>query len=191
RELSLGLELYACAVLALHARGLRATPLEASPALVLPALVIPPVFYVLVGLVSVRPLSIRSVLGAAATMCGVHAVLVVATGALFMIPDLLNYGAAVAFALWGSPAVTLLQLTAAPLVFARLQPRRTALSSCRPRLPARRSRRRRQPRWSYRRRRPSSRPSWERRRRAARFPRRRSRSRAPRPRSARSTGRSR
>ena len=121
-ELSLGLELYACAVLALHARGLRATPLEASPALVLPALVIPPVFYVLVGLVSVRPLSIRSVLGAAATMCGVHAVLVVATGALFMIPDLLNYGAAVAFALWGSPAVTLLQLTAAPLVFARLKP---------------------------------------------------------------------
>ncbi len=121
-ELSLGLELYACEVLALHARGLRATPLEASPALVLPALVIPPVFYVLVGLVSVRPLSIRSVLGAAATMCGVHAVLVVATGALFMIPDLLNYGAAVAFALWGSPAVTLLQLTAAPLVFARLKP---------------------------------------------------------------------
>ena len=37
-ELSLGLELYACAVLALHARGLRATPLEASAALVLPAL---------------------------------------------------------------------------------------------------------------------------------------------------------
>src|SRR5206468_12742161 len=95
---------------------------EASPALVLPALVIPPVFYVLVGLVSVRPLSIRSVLGAAATMCGVHAVLVVATGALFMIPDLLNYGAAVAFALWGSPAVTLLQLTATPLVFAHLRP---------------------------------------------------------------------
>ena len=62
-ELSLGLELYACAVLALHARGLRATPLEASPALVLPALVIPPVFYVLVGLVSVRPLSVLSVLG--------------------------------------------------------------------------------------------------------------------------------
>jgi len=27
-ELSLGLELYACAVLALHARGLRATPLR-------------------------------------------------------------------------------------------------------------------------------------------------------------------
>src|SRR5437867_1422491 len=121
-ELSLGLELYACAVLALHARGLRATPLEASPALVLPALVIPPVFYVLVGLVSVRPHSIRSVLGAAAMMCGVHALLVMATGALFMIPDLLGYGAAVAFALWGSPAVTLLQLTAAPLVFVRLRP---------------------------------------------------------------------
>ncbi len=121
-ELSLGLELYACAVLALHARGLRATPLEASPALVLPALVIPPVFYVLVGLVSLRPLSIRSVLSAAAAMCGLHALLVMATGALFMMPDLLNYGAAVAFALWGSPAVTLLQLTAAPLVFARLRP---------------------------------------------------------------------
>src|SRR5262245_20672730 len=121
-ELLLGLELYACGVLALHARGLRATPLEASPALVLPALVIPPVFYVLVGLVSVRPLSIRSVLGSAAVMCGVHALLVVATGALFMIPDLLSYGAAVAFALWGSPAVTLLQLTAAPLVFARVRP---------------------------------------------------------------------
>ena len=121
-ELSLGLELYACAVLALHARGLRATPLEASPALVLPALVIPPVFYVLVGLVSLRPLSIRSVLSAAAAMCGVHALLVMATGALFMMPDFLNYGGAVAFALWGSPAVTLLQLTAAPLVFARLRP---------------------------------------------------------------------
>jgi len=121
-ELSLGLELYACAVLALHARGLRATPLEASPALVLPALVIPPVFYVLVGLVGIRPLSILSVAGAAGTMCGLHALLVVATGALFMMPDLLDYGAAVAFALWGSPAVTLLQLTAAPLVFARLKP---------------------------------------------------------------------
>jgi hypothetical protein len=121
-ELSLGLELYACAVLALHARGLRATPLEASPALVLPALVIPPVFYVLVGLVSMRPLSILSVLGSAAAMCGLHALLVLATGALFMIPDLLDYGAAVAFALWGSPAVTLLQLTAAPLIFARLRP---------------------------------------------------------------------
>jgi hypothetical protein len=121
-ELALGLELYACAVLALHARGLRATPLEASPALVLPALVIPPVFYVLVGLVSLRPLSTLSILGAAAAMCGLHALLVVATGALFMISDLLDYGAAVAFALWGSPAVTLLQLTAAPLVFARLKP---------------------------------------------------------------------
>jgi hypothetical protein len=121
-ELALGLELYACAVLALHARGLRATPLEASLALVLPALVIPPVFYVLVGLVSMRPLSTLSILGAAAAMCGLHALLVVATGALFMIPDLLDYGAAVAFALWGSPAVTLLQLTAAPLVFARLKP---------------------------------------------------------------------
>ncbi len=144
-ELSLGLELYACAVLALHARGLRATPLEASPALVLPALVIPPIFYVLVGLVSVRPLSIRSVLGAASAMCGLHALLVVATGALFMIPDVLDYGAAVAFALWGSPAVTLLQLTAAPLVFARLKPllspraareARVALAQRRPEAPA-------------------------------------------------------
>jgi hypothetical protein len=121
-ELGLGLELYACAVLALHARGLRATPLEASPALVLPALVIPPVFYVLVGLVSMRPLAVVSVLRAAAAMCGLHALLVLGTGALFMIPDLLGYGSAVAFALWGSPAVTLLQLTAAPLIFARLRP---------------------------------------------------------------------
>ena len=121
-ELSLGLELYACAVLALHARGLRATPLEASLALVLPALVIPPVFYVLVALVIVRPLALVPLIGAAAVMCGLHGLLVVATGALFMIPDLLDYGAAVAFALWGSPAVTLLQLTATPLVFARLRP---------------------------------------------------------------------
>ena len=121
-ELSLGLELYACAVLALHARGLRATPLEASPALVLPALVIPPVFYVLVALVIVRPLALKPLIVAATTMCGLHGVLVAATGALFMIPDLVEYGAAVAFALWGSPAVTLLQLTAAPLAFARLRP---------------------------------------------------------------------
>ena len=121
-ELSLGLELYACAVLALHARGLRATPLEASLALVLPALVIPPVFYVLVALVIVRPLALVPLIGAAAAMCGLHGFLVAATGALFMIPDLLDYGAAVAFALWGSPAVTLLQLTATPLVFARLRP---------------------------------------------------------------------
>ena len=121
-ELSLGLELYACAVLALHARGLRATPLDASLALVLPALVIPPVFYVLVALVIVRPLALVPLIGAAAVMCGLHGSLVAATGALFMIPDLLDYGAAVAFALWGSPAVTLLQLTATPLVFARLRP---------------------------------------------------------------------
>jgi hypothetical protein len=121
-ELSLGLELYACAVLALHARGLRATPLEASLALVLPALVIPPVFYVLVALVIVRPLALVPLIGAVAVMCGLHGFLVAATGALFMIPDLLGYGAAVAFALWGSPAVTLLQLTATPIVFARLRP---------------------------------------------------------------------
>ena len=121
-ELALGLELYACAVLALHVRGLRATPLEASAALVLPALVIPPVFYVLVSLVSVRPLSLGAVSVAVAAMCVLHGLLVAATGALFMIPDLLDYGPAVAFALWGSPAVTLLQLTAAPLVFARLRP---------------------------------------------------------------------
>lgn len=121
-ELALGLELYACAVLALNARGLRATPLLASPGLVVPALVIPPVFYVLVGLVSVRPLSVWRVIGATGAMCGVHAVLVVATGALFVIPDLVDYGAAVAFSLWGSPAVTMLQLTAAPLVLARLRP---------------------------------------------------------------------
>jgi len=121
-ELSLGLELYACAVLALHARGLRATPFEASPALVLPALVIPPVFYVLVALVSVRPLEVSRMIVAVAALCVLHGLLVAATGALFMIPDLLGYGAAVAFALWGSPAVTLLQLTATPLVFARLRP---------------------------------------------------------------------
>jgi hypothetical protein len=121
-ELALGLELYACAVLALHARGLRAAPLLASPGLVVPALVIPPVFYVLVGLVSVRPLSVWRVLIATGAMCGVHAVLVMATGALFVIPDLVDYGAAVAFSLWGSPAVTMLQLTAAPLVLARLRP---------------------------------------------------------------------
>ena len=121
-ELALGLELYACAVLALHARGLRATPLLASPGLVVPALVIPPVFYVLVGLVSVRPLSVWRVIVATGAMCGVHAALVMATGALFVIPDLVDYGAAVAFSLWGSPAVTMLQLTAAPLVLARLRP---------------------------------------------------------------------
>ena len=121
-ELALGLELYACAVLALHARGLRATPVLASAGLVVPALVIPPVFYLLIGLVSVRPLSIWRVLIAAGAMCGVHAVLVMATGALFVIPDLVDYGAAVAFSLWGSPAVTMLQLTAAPLVLARLRP---------------------------------------------------------------------
>ena len=128
-ELSLGLELYACAVLALHARGLRATPLEASPALVLPAVVIPPVFYLLVALVIVRPLAVVPLIRAAAVMCGLHGLLVAATGALFMIPDLLDYSAAVAFALWGSPAVTLLQLTATPLVFARL---RTLMSAPNP-----------------------------------------------------------
>ena len=121
-ELALGLELYACAVLALHSRGLRATPIVASPGLIIPALVIPPVFYVLVGLVSVRPLSVLRVGIAAGAMCVVHAVLVMATGALFVIPDLVDYGAAVAFALWGSPAITILQLTAAPLVLARLRP---------------------------------------------------------------------
>jgi len=128
-ELGLGLELYACAVLALHARGLRATPLLAAPSLVIPALVIPPVFYLLVGLVSLRPFSLRRVLGAAVAMCGLHALLVAATGALYTISDLLDFGSAVAFALWGSPAVTLLQLAAAPLVFARLRP---LLSSPRP-----------------------------------------------------------
>src|SRR5881296_2085420 len=125
----LGLELYACGVLVLHARGLRATPLLAAPSLVIPALVIPPVFYLLVGLVSLRPFSLRRVLGAAVAMCGLHALLVAATGALYTISDLLDFGSAVAFALWGSPAVTLLQLTAAPLVFARLRP---LLSSPRP-----------------------------------------------------------
>src|SRR5262245_7158004 len=121
-ELALGLELYACAVLALHSRGLRATPILASPGVVIPALVIPPVFYALVGLVSVRPFSVMRVGIAAGAMCAVHALLVMATGALFVIPDLVDYGAAVAFSLWGSPAVTMLQLTVAPLVLARLRP---------------------------------------------------------------------
>jgi hypothetical protein len=121
-ELALGLELYACAVLALHARGLRATPLIASPGLVIPALVIPPVFYVLVSLVIVRPLSPWRLASAVGAMCAIHTALVVSTGALFVIPDLVDYGAAVAFSLWGSPAVTMLQLTAAPLVLARLRP---------------------------------------------------------------------
>ena len=120
-ELALGLELYACAVLALHSRGLRATPIVGSPGLIIPALVIPPVFYVLVGLVSVRPLSVVRVGIAAGALCAVHAMLVMATGALFVIPDLVDYGAAVAFSLWGSPAITILQLTAAPLVLARLR----------------------------------------------------------------------
>src|SRR5438309_11412816 len=106
-ELALGLELYACAVLALHARGLRATPVLASPGLVIPALVIPPVFYVLVGLVSVRPLSVSRVIIATGALCGVHAVLVMATGALFVIPDLFYYGYAVAFSLCGSRSVTM------------------------------------------------------------------------------------
>jgi hypothetical protein len=121
-ELGLGLELYACAVLALHARGLRVTPLLVAPALIIPALVIPPVFYLLVGLVIVRPLTRSRLLTAAAAMCGIHAFLVVVTGVLYTIPDLVEFAAAVAFALWGSPVVTLLQLTAAPLVFARLRP---------------------------------------------------------------------
>jgi hypothetical protein len=121
-ELALGLELYACAVLALHSRGLRPTPILASPGMVIPALVIPPVFYVLIALVSVRPFSVMRVGIATGAMCAVHAVLVLATGALFVIPDLVDYGAAVAFSLWGSPAVTMLQLTAAPLVLARLRP---------------------------------------------------------------------
>src|SRR5213594_686582 len=95
---------------------------RASRAKLVWALVIPPVFYVLVALVSLRPLSLTPMAVAVAAMCGVHGLLVAATGALFMIPDLLGYGAAVAFALWGSPTVTLLQLTAAPLVFARLKP---------------------------------------------------------------------
>jgi hypothetical protein len=121
-ELGVGLELYVCAVLALHARGLRVTPLLAAPALIIPALVIPPVFYLLVGLVIVRPLTLSRVLTAAAAMCGIHALLVVATGGLYAILDLIDFAAAVAFTLWGSPVVTLLQLTAAPLAFARLRP---------------------------------------------------------------------
>jgi len=56
---------------------------------------------VLAALVLVRPLALMPLIGAAAVMCGLHGLLVAATGALFMIPDLLDYGAAVAFALWG------------------------------------------------------------------------------------------
>src|SRR5262245_28780446 len=121
-ELALGLALYACAVLALHVYGLHATSPDPSLAAVLPALVIPPLLYVLVGLVSVRPRAPMRILGAAGAMSGLHVLLVAATGALFMIPDLLDYGTALAFALWGSPAVTLLQVIAASLVFVRLRP---------------------------------------------------------------------
>src|SRR5262245_34197983 len=121
-ELVLVLGLYACAVLALQAYGLRATVHDASPVAVLLALVIPPIFYVLVGLVRVRPCSPMRVLGAAGAMSGMHVLLVAATGALFMTSDLLDYGAALALALWGSPAVTVLQLIVASLVFVRLRP---------------------------------------------------------------------
>ena len=121
-ELTLGLGLYACAALALHAYGMQAPPPDASPAVLLPALVIPPVVYVLVGLVCVRPRAPMRILGAAGAISGLHVLLVAATGALFMILDLLDYGAALALALWGSPAVTVLQLIAASLVFVRLRP---------------------------------------------------------------------
>src|SRR5262244_3334367 len=121
-ELALVLALYTCAVLALRVYGLQAAPPDPSLLAVLSALVIPPVLYVLVGLLSVRPRAPMRVLGAAGAMSGLHVLLVAVTGALFMIPDFLDYGAALAFALWGSPAVTLLQVIAASLVFVRLRP---------------------------------------------------------------------
>jgi hypothetical protein len=56
--------------------------------------VIPPVFYVLVGLVSVRPLSILSVLASAGRDVRAARAARGGDGRLFMIPDLLDYGAA-------------------------------------------------------------------------------------------------
>ena len=119
--LLLSLELYACAMLAL--RSFAATPLLPSwPSLVIPPLVVPPIVYVVVGLLGLRPLSLARRIAAIAAMCLLHALLVLATAALYTGPDLTEYEAALAVALWGSPAVTLLQLTAVLLVSARLHP---------------------------------------------------------------------
>ena len=119
--LLLSLELYACAMLAL--RSFAATPLLPSwPSLVIPPLVVPPIVYVVVGLLGLRPLSLsRRIVGVGA-MCMLHALLILATAALYAGPDFTEYDTALAVALWGSPAVTLLQLMAVLLVSARLHP---------------------------------------------------------------------
>jgi len=117
----LSLELYACAMLAL--RSFAATPLLPSwPSLVIPPLVVPPVVYVVVGLLGLRPLSRSRRIVAVGAMCALHALLILATAALYAGPDFTEYETALAVALWGSPAVTLLQLMAVLLVSARLHP---------------------------------------------------------------------
>ena len=119
--LLLSLELYACAMLAL--RSFAATPLLPSwPSLVIPPLVVPPVVYVVVGLLGLRPLSLSRRIVAVGAMCMLHAVLILATAALYAGPDFTEYDTALAVALWDSPAVTLLQLMAVLLVSARLHP---------------------------------------------------------------------
>ena len=119
--LLLSLELYACAMLAL--RSFAATPLLPSwPSLVIPPLVVPPIVYVVVGLLGLRPLSLSRRIVAVGAMCMLHAVLILATAALYAGPDFTEYDTALAVALWGSPAVTLLQLMAVLLVSARLHP---------------------------------------------------------------------
>ena len=119
--LLLSLELYACAMLAL--RSFAATPLLPSwPSLVIPPLVVPPIVYVVVGLLGLRPLSRSRRIVAVGAMCMLHALLILATAALYAGPDFTEYDTALAVALWGSPAVTLLQLMAVLLVSARLHP---------------------------------------------------------------------
>lgn len=119
--LLLSLELYACAMLAL--RIFTATPLLPSwPSLVIPPLVVPPIVYVAVGLLGLRPLSRSRRIVAIGAMCVLHALLILATAALYAGPDFTEYETALAVALWGSPAVTLLQLMAVLLVSARLHP---------------------------------------------------------------------
>ena len=119
--LLLSLELYACAMLAL--RSFAATPLLPSwPSLVIPPLVVPPVVYVAVGVLGLRPLSLSRRIVAVCAMCVLHALLILATATLYAGPDFTEYETALAVALWGSPAVTLLQLMAVLLVSARLHP---------------------------------------------------------------------
>jgi len=117
----LSLELYACAMLAL--RSFAATPLLPSwPSLVIPPLVVPPIVYVVVGVLGLRPLSLSRRIVAVGAMCVLHALLILATATLYAGPDFTEYETALAVALWGSPAVTLLQLMAVLLVSARLHP---------------------------------------------------------------------